>query len=273
VNASSSLVLALFVSLLPLLAMAADQPNVQAPAQVPPAAAPPSRLPAGPWQWQSTQHPDGTGTVAADPTRYTLAFRPDGTLAIRADCNSVTGAYTVNGAELSLRLGASTLVGCPPDSQADQFQAALSQVTSYTLVDGDLRLDLGPAGGRMLLVPLPVPELAGPTWRLNAYNNGRGGVQSLLAGTQITAVFGTDGRVGGSAGCNTYVGPYEISGDSLTIGPPATTRRACAQPVMDQEAAYLAALQATTRYRFEDGRLVLRDAADATQAIFVLNPE
>ena len=47
------------------------------------------------------------------------------------------------------------------------------------------------------------------------------------------------------------------------------TRMLCAQPVMDQETAFLAALQMATQYQFESGRLVLRDADGAIQATFV----
>jgi len=38
---------------------------------------------------------------------------------------------------------------------------------------------------------------------------------------------------------------------------------------MEQETAYLQALQRATTYRFENGRLVLRDAGGATQATFM----
>ena len=114
-----------------------------------------------------------------------------------------------------------------------------------------------------------VQTLVGPTWELTGYNNGRSAVQSVLAGTISTATFGADGRINGSAGCNTYLGPYQTDGRSLTIGPLATTRMLCAQPVMDQETAYLAALQRATQYQFESGQLVLRDASGAIQATFI----
>jgi heat shock protein HslJ len=231
-----------------------------------------STLTQQPWQWRTTASADGTRTVAADPTRYTIAFRTDGSLAIRADCNAVLGSYTVHDAELRIQFGPSTLVGCPPDSQADQFLADLAQAATRALVDDMLQLGLA-NGGQMLLAPHPLPNLVGPTWHATAYDNGREAVQSLLDGTQITATFGEDGRVVGSAGCNRYTGQYQASDGSLTIGQPATTRMACAPPVMGQEAAYLAALQAATRFQFENDALVLRDAAGAIQAMFVLGEE
>ena len=275
--------LALLLGLPPIVAMAANQgnPPVQLPPATPaqPVAPGPPIAPAAdqtglsdtPWQWASTRHADGTTTTVAEPARYTLAFQARGTLNIRADCNTVLGTYSVNGSSLTIQLGPSTLVGCPPDSQADQFVADLSQVVSYTLAQGNLQLGLRAPGGQMLLTPHPLPELVGPDWQLNAYNNGRGGVQSLLADSKIDAVFDADGRVSGSSGCNRYMGPYQqAGGGALTIGPLASTRIACEQALMDQETAYLNALQATTRYAFENDMLVLRDASGATQAIFVL---
>jgi heat shock protein HslJ len=240
----------------------------QPPVQLPPVTGT-AGFPGGAWQWQSTQHADGSSIVAADPSRYTVTFQPDGRLTIRADCNTVLGSYTVSGSQLTLQLGPTTLVGCPPDSQADQFTADLARVTGYAVADANLQLKLGSSGDQMIFSPLPVPELVGTNWQANSYNNGRGGVQSLLAGTQITALFGSDGQVSGSAGCNRYFGPFQSTDQSLQIGPLGSTRMLCDPPaVMDQEQAYLAALQRATQYQFENGNLVLRDAGGATQAIF-----
>ena len=120
----------------------------------------------------------------------------------------------------------------------------------------------------MLLAPHPLPQLAGPTWHATGYNNGRGGVQSLAAGSQIDATFGADNLVSGTSGCNRYTGPYQSSDGALQIGPLASTRMLCDQALMDQESAYLHALAATTQYNFENDSLVLRDATGATQATF-----
>jgi heat shock protein HslJ len=220
------------------------------------------------WQWQSTQPASGAAIVAADPTRYTITFQPDGAVQVKADCNQVGGTYTSSGSSLKITLGPSTLVACPPDSQADQFLDGLNQATTYTIVSSNLELGLS-GGGRMMLTAAAPLQLVGPVWQLTAYNNGRGGLQSVLAGTQPTAVFESSGVVTGTAGCNTYSAPYTTSTpDSLTFGPIASTRMACAQPIMDQETAYFAALERTTNYRFESGRLVLVESGGARQAEF-----
>jgi heat shock protein HslJ len=256
--------LALLVAFAPVIAFA-DQPEPRVPAQVPPAT---PTLAGATWQWEGTRGDDGSSVAVADPTRYTIQFQAGGTLAIRADCNNVLGSYTASASQLTIELGPSTLVACPPDSQADQFLAALAQVSSYSFDGGSLQLGLS-TGGQMTFGRAAAQSLVGPTWELTGYNNGRNAVQSVLAGSTSTAVFGDDGRINGSAGCNTYMGSYHSDGQHLTIGPLATTRMLCAQPLMDQETAYLAALQKATQYAFESGRLVLRDASGATQATFV----
>jgi heat shock protein HslJ len=95
------------------------------------------------------------------------------------------------------------------------------------------------------------------------YNNGQGGVTSLLPDTQITAVFGEDGTLSGVAGCNNYMATFTAEGGNLTIQPPASTRKACPEEgVMEQETAYLAALENVTTYAIRGNQLELRGAED-----------
>jgi heat shock protein HslJ len=112
--------------------------------------------------------------------------------------------------------------------------------------------------------------LEGTAWTAEAYNNGRGDVVSLVAGTAITARF-EGGRVGGSASCNSYSAPYTLAGPAVEIGPAISTRRACTEPpgIMEQELAYLAALEAARAYRIDGNRLILETAAGTRAASFV----
>jgi heat shock protein HslJ len=86
----------------------------------------------------ATVAPAWQGVVpAADSLRYTITFANDGTAAIKADCNQVTASYTTSpGGSITITPGASTLAMCPEDSMGQQFVAALSAVTSYS-VNGD----------------------------------------------------------------------------------------------------------------------------------------
>ncbi len=94
--------------------------------------------------------------------------------------------------------------------------------------------------------------------------------QEVIPGTQIYADFDA-GQVAGSAGCNNYNAGYEVSDNSLTIGPAATTRMACNEPqgVMEQENQYLTILGSAATYTIEGGQLMLSDGSG--QVVLVYN--
>ncbi|HXV33346.1 MAG TPA: META domain-containing protein [Gaiellaceae bacterium] len=71
-----------------------------------------------------------------------------------------------------------------------------------------------------------------------------------------------DGLAGGFSGCNTYRGPYELDGDSISLGPLAGTLIGCPGPEADTEAAYLAALEDVDGWAIEGGELVLSSGGD-----------
>ena len=102
------------------------------------------------------------------------------------------------------------------------------------------------------------------------YNNGREAVVGALAGTEVTAIFGADGNLTGTAGCNNYIAGFQVDGNNITIEPAATTRMFCAGPegVMDQETAYLRAIENAATYKIDRQQLWLRYENDSIAAIF-----
>jgi heat shock protein HslJ len=82
-------------------------------------------------------------------------------------------------------------------------------------------------------------------------------VQSVLIGTELTAEFASK-EVTGNGGCNTFGGPYEATGTTISIGPIASTLILCAdQAVNAQEQQYFAALELARSYRVTQNRLDL----------------
>ena len=71
----------------------------------------------------------------------------------------------------------------------------------------------------------------------------------------------------GFAGCNRLNGRYESSGDGLRFDALATTRMHC-EGAMELERRYLAALEATRRYRMGRSGLELLDDAGVVLAGF-----
>lgn len=99
-------------------------------------------------------------------------------------------------------------------------------------------------------------DLTGKVWALTELAG-----QSILPDTGISATFTTDGALSGSSGCNQYNGTYTVSGSNMTINTPlATTMMACAQPVMDQESAYLKMLGEVKSFAVKGDQLTLNGA-------------
>jgi heat shock protein HslJ len=232
---------------------------------VPVVAAPPVEptLTNVPWEWVSTTDP-AQGTVAVnEPSRYVILFDDDGSAAIRADCNNVGASYTTDGSSISIVTGPSTMAACPPDSLDSQFLTQLTNAAIYFIEVGNLYLDQTADGGTMRFVPqgtpppasdAPAGEGEGQTFYLVSYGP-QGAEQPLIPGTQITASFAGD-VVTGNAGCNNYSGALTPVDDYFTVGPILTTRQSCAEPagVMEQEQAYLTALEATGGFQWEQTR-------------------
>ncbi len=79
-----------------------------------------------------------------------------------------------------------------------------------------------------------------------------------------TIHFQADGKVTGFAGCNNFFGSFVATDKTLEIGPLGTTRKACSEPVMQQETAFLAAIESTTAYYIDGSTLTLGDGERTT---------
>ena len=112
--------------------------------------------------------------------------------------------------------------------------------------------------------------LVGTDWDCVMYNNGRGGFQSVIETSTITAKFGEDKSLSGNAGVNTYRGTYTADAGKIEIAPAITsTMMAGPEDLMAQEQAYLQALPRATVYKIEGSRLMLRDSTGAAIAEYV----
>jgi uncharacterized lipoprotein YbaY len=145
--------------------------------------------------------------------------------------------------------------------------AALGSAATFSLEGGNL--SLVDAAGTTVATFAPVSsDLAGTSWNVTNYNNGKEAVVGLIADTTITLVFGDSGQVSGSSGCNSFSGTYTSDGaGSIEIGQLASTMMACVEPegLMEQEAQFLAALPLAVTYRVEGNVLDLRSADGAMQ--------
>jgi len=207
------------------------------------------------------------GMEAVPEATVTLSFAADRTLSGFNGCNNFSGSYDIAGTALRFPSEfAATLMACPEPAmaQADAFMQALKRTATFEVGDAKLRL-LDAGGTELASFAARSENLVGTSWKVTGYNNGRQAVVSVIIGTEITARFGEDGRVTGTAGCNEYSASYELDGESIEIGPAAATRRFCGEPegAMEQEGRYLEALQSAASFRMAGDKLELRTAAGA----------
>jgi heat shock protein HslJ len=211
----------------------------------------------------------GKAPLAA--TEPTAAFPATGNVSGSAGCNHYSGHYTSSGSTLRISSLISTQMACATKIMAQEsvFLKALSSTRSYAVSGSTLTLRSA-AGKTLMTFKAQSQALAGTSWNVTAYNNGKQGVESVLPSPKLTAVFDKAGNLSGFAGCNNYNATYKATAPKISIGPVSSTRKECTSPagVMTQELHYLTALHTAATYRIEGSRLELRTATGALAAQF-----
>ena len=213
----------------------------------------------------------GRGTSMVPLTTITTTFTESGLGFGSAGCNRYVVTYQVSGDRIAVGKPAVAKNECSsPIGVSDQETIYLSNLKAAErfTIDGE-RLTFYDLKGTVLLIydrsasqesSLPI---AGIPWILQLYRMESGANMPANLDTEVTALFGTDGTLTGSAGCNAYNGTYTTSsGTTISISEPlVTTEKYCiAYGVMDQEEDYLALLPSVVSYEVtSDGMLYLRD--------------
>jgi heat shock protein HslJ len=212
---------------------------------------------------------------APDTAVVSLVFA-DGQVGGRSACNSYFGGYVADDrGSLSFDALGGTEMACeePLMILETAYLSALGAVTSFSVTPTSSAVTLELVGPDTTLgffeevPPEPLP-LIGTAWILDSVYAGDA-VSSTIAGTETTMILGDDGSLSGSAGCNTYSGTYTLDVDALTVGPLATTKMACADDVMAQEAAFLTAMEGVATSSIEGSRLTLFDGSGAPLLAFI----
>ena len=162
-------------------------------------------------------------------------------------CNQYSGLYRAGGRTLIISDLSTTLMACDEATMAFEqtYTALLEQGRFYTARRDTLTIYDGPGNPVLRFDAAPRNPLLG-TWNVDSYQTTPGTIVAVQEGSEIDAVFRIT-SVGGYAGCNSYSGVYGTNGSVLRIGPLAVTRMTCDEALMDQEAAFLAALGSATR--------------------------
>ena len=129
-----------------------------------------------------------------------------------------------------------------------------------------------PSGGQMN--PIDLDPLSSGTWHLVAYGNAEG-ISIITPGLRTFISFEEDGNLSGNAGCNNFFGTFEAKEDgSFSVGEPLGTTLMFCESFMDEESAFLAALQSAEGLGFNDeAQLVIRftDPVDGNDFMLLVN--
>jgi heat shock protein HslJ len=241
-----------------LAALLAALPPVQA-TPTPPTE---PRIPPVVWELTAFAESDADPVDIAEPERYTVQFLPDGQLAIRADCNSGGASYTAENGTLQISPIRTTLVGCPPDSQADPFLILLEAATTFEFDDDGMLQITGPEGSLTLR-----PTLTAVIWE---WRELRGGDDSVIAPDhpeRYTLTFLDAGKLAVRADCNRAMGTFRVDAPTLELDAAAMTRAMC--PPESLSDRFLRDLADVRSHVFRDGNLYLALWADAGIMEFV----
>ena len=111
----------------------------------------------------------------------------------------------------------------------------------------------------------PDAPLTNTYWKLVELN---GGIVTSGEGKDLHMILKGQDQVTGYSGCNQFMGSFTETRGGLSFGPIAGTRRMC-ESVMDQEIAFLQALENASGYEISGEDMAVRDAQGAVMLRFV----
>lgn len=94
------------------------------------------------------------------------------------------------------------------------------------------------------------------TWKLIAYGPAES-MTPAVSDADATLTFGDDGIVGGSSGCNSMGGEYQVQENEITFNEMTSTLMACEEPLMAQESVFTQVLNGAAEYEIEDNTLAI----------------
>jgi heat shock protein HslJ len=202
-----------------------------------------------------------------DIPRATATFSEDGTISGTGGCNTYRAPFRIDDAALRVGPVAAMLGTCAAHVMRHEhaFLAAFETVTGWK-VRSD-RLTLRARGGRSLVFTAVRPvsfSLTDVPWTLVKF-----GATRVEAAAGMNVRFGLDGTVSGSGGCNTFSGRYtQPDLVLLQIGPLVASQATCAPTVMQNEAAYLDALESALGYKTPEGKTLQINTATGLRLEF-----
>src|SRR3954447_13078425 len=186
-----------------------------------------------------------------------------------AGCNDYDAVYRTGGRTLLVTDAVSTRLACPDPAGTFEptYLGLLGQNRLFNVRADTLTIRGADTSVLIVFLAAPAHTLLG-SWVVDSYASAPNTLSAPIPDSEMTATFGLT-NVAGFDGCNSYTGPYTTNGTGAAIGPRGTTRAACADALMAQETAYLAALQGVARVEPRGTSLQLQDRNGVVQVILV----
>jgi heat shock protein HslJ len=203
-----------------------------------------------------------TGHELVAGTTIELAFTSD-SLSARAGCNSMNGGYSITDGALEVSELASTMMACSDELMAqDTWLSAFVSSGPAVALDGDTLTLTGDDATLVFSVILPA-ELEGTTWTVTGIV-ANDAVSSLPMDAEASLTI-AEGQAAIRSGCNSGSASVEITDTTITFGPIALTKMACADEAVNRlETHVLAVLDGEVTYEIAgDSLSLLNEAADA----------
>jgi len=227
------------------------------------------------WQWVSlVEMEPAAQSVVPSPENYTLTFLPDGEVSIQADCNMVVGSYTLDGHQLTITQGASTMAFCGEESLDLQYLELISRVESNTLENGQLVLELKDGAGRVTFEESSMEpdmgleaDVVGIIWLWTRFDD-TAGLNDIEVDdpSRYTLLLNQDGTYEVQADCNRASGRYTLEVSSITFESGPTTLAECEPGSLYD--IFLTRLSEVATFVMDEGQLVLNLWADGGNMVF-----
>jgi|GEM_PF-1664575 len=196
-------------------------------------------------------------------------------------CNTFRGSAVFTPKTVRFGPLATTRKACPPEAAQleSRFLNVLSQARGVSLrfvemgkpggsrmvlSSGSSRLTFSMKPAKATLPVVPEPSMNTDSRLIAEWRR----VGRYVGQNPPTLTLTADGKVSGFAGCNRFMGSYTLEGDTLKMGPLASTRMACLNPeAQAQETAFLEQLKSQPKFSVS-GNMLSLILADGTRVEF-----
>jgi heat shock protein HslJ len=211
--------------------------------------------------WEATSWREN-GAIVQTVAPITATFTPKNTISGSTGCNLYSGTYKLQGSRFTLAQSLITTKRACTPGPAEQESRVLDALR------GGKKLTFDPQGNLILRYKTEtgtgsitladrvtlLPPLANSKWRLVATETGS--MSNGVMNDKVTLSFGTNGKISGFGGCNTYGGNYVQKRDRLTLSNLTFTERACF-PANDEESKFFQVLGKVDRFNVDASKIQL----------------